>query len=47
MGPQQIITTTRQPMVVACGGGHKAAAWRELLLKGRKKVARYEVGGPV
>ena len=34
-------------MVVACGGGHKAAAWREVLLKVKKKSARYEVGRPV
>ena len=37
VGPQQIITTTTTH---GCGG-HKAAAWRELLLKVKKKIARY------
>ena len=43
VGPQQIITTTTTH---GCGG-HKAAAWREVLLKVKKKSARYEGAGPV
>ena len=41
MGPQQIITTTH-----GCGG-HKAAAWRELLLKVKKKSPDTLTPGPV
>ena len=40
-GPTDINTITTAPFAnpwcVACGGAHKAAAWREVLLKVKKK----------